>query len=450
MNRLFFRFFLLVMLSITLATFVIYGAISWIFGDPLEENAARQAAPQIFLLEQYIDKAPTDEWLVRLNKVREVSHIKLELIPLQQALAGLPPKRHQALQSGAVVIDAANKSFVRRVDLHGEKYVGSEGDVVLAQDLPIDLALAIKMEALRYVIVALALLIPIALWSRAHWQGLQNLSKVADEFGNGKLTARANIKKSASIYPLAEHINRMAGRIQTLLGAQQHLLHSVSHELRTPIARLEFGLELLRKIAPDSSLNSSLNSSLDTRIDAMQDDLAELNALVGELLTMAKLDQQQSIQMSPFELTPALHNCLAGLHHELAQHDVTIRLEQDHAIILGEQRLLSRAIGNLLKNAAKYSPRQIIISSVHTLDGIDIIVEDDGPGIPEAEREHVFEPFYRLDRSRDRATGGFGLGLSIAKQALQQHGGLISVTQSALGGARFVLHLPADCVEFAS
>ena len=434
MNRLFFRFFLLVMLSITLATFLIYGAISWLFGDPLEENAARQAAPQIFLLEQYIDKAPADEWLVRLNKVREVSHVKLELIPLQQALTRLPAKQHKNLQTGAVVIDAGNKSFFRRVDLLGEKYVGSEDDVVLAQDLPIDLAFAIKMEALRYVIVALALLIPIALWSRSHWQGLQNLSRVADEFGNGKLSVRANIKKSASIYPLAEHINRMAGRIQGLLGAQQHLLHSVSHELRTPIARLEFGMELLRKAAQ--------NPTLEPRIDAMQEDLTELNSLVSELLEMVKLDQQDQTQMTPFDLAPALQNCLAGLSVELARHEVTIRLASDQMIIIGEQRLLMRAIANLLKNAAKYSQRQILLSSRYTDYGIDIVVEDDGPGIPEEERERIFEPFYRLDRSRDRATGGFGLGLAIARRAIQQHGGNITVTQSALGGASFALHLP--------
>ena len=445
MNRLFFRFFLLVMLSITLATFLIYGAISWLFGDPLEENAARQAAPQIFLLEQYIDKAPADEWLVRLNKVREVSHVKLELIPLQQALTRLPAKQHKKLQNGAVVIDAGNKSFFRRVDLLGEKYVGSEDDVVLAQDLPIDLAFAIKMEALRYVIVALALLIPIALWSRSHWQGLQNLSRVADEFGNGKLSVRANIKKSASIYPLAAHINRMADRIQTLLGAQQHLLHSVSHELRTPIARLEFGLELLRKAAQDPKVISTI----DTRIDAMQDDLTELNSLVSELLDMVKLDQHNAGQMLPFELAPALQRCLDGLSFELAQHEVIVRLEADEMIIFGEQRLLMRAIANLLKNAAKYSQRQILVSSHYSNDGIDIQVEDDGPGIPEQERERIFEPFYRLDRSRDRATGGFGLGLAIARRAMQQHAGTITVAQSALGGACFVLHLPTKAEELS-
>lgn len=452
MNRLFFRFFLLVMLSITLATFVVYGAISWLFGDPLEENAARQAAPQIFLLEQYIDKAPADEWLVRLNKVREVSHVKLDLIPLQNALARLPAARHAALQSGAVVIDAGNKTFLRRVDLRGDKYVGSEDDVVLAQDLPIDTALALKMEALRYVIVALALLIPIALWSRAHWQDLQELSKVADAFGDGQLSARASIKKSASIFPLAERINSMATRIQTLLGAQQHLLHAVSHELRTPIARLEFGMELLRKAAKEPAIEK--------RIDAMQEDLTELNALVSELLNMAKLNQQQVMQSAPFQLAATVQSCITGLQHELTVHEISINLANNNSdnnnriingIINGDQRLLARAISNLLKNAAKYAGGKIAISSnINREGGIDIVVEDDGPGIPAAEHERIFDPFYRLDRSRDRATGGFGLGLSIAQQAAQQHGGRVFVEKSALGGARFVIRLPSAAVDHSS
>ncbi|WP_229442689.1 hypothetical protein [Massilia psychrophila] len=95
MNRLFFRFFVLVMLSITVATFAIYFAISRLFGDPLAEIARRQAAAQIFLLEHYVDQAPADEWLVRLNKVREVSRVRLELMPLTSAPAGRPRARRR-------------------------------------------------------------------------------------------------------------------------------------------------------------------------------------------------------------------------------------------------------------------------------------------------------------------------------------------------------------------
>ena len=218
-NRIFFRFFVLVMLSITAATFVIYFAFSRLFGDPLEDIARRQAAAQIFLLEQYVDQAPPDEWLVRLNNVRIVSDVRYDLVPLAQVRAALPDSRHAALAQGEVVIDVANKAFYRRVDQTGERYVGSEDDVIHAQGLPIDTSRALWQEALRYAIVALALLVPIALWSRSHWQGLQQLSRVADEVGAGRLSARAVMPRSASIYPLAERMNAMAARIGQLLGA---------------------------------------------------------------------------------------------------------------------------------------------------------------------------------------------------------------------------------------
>lgn len=431
MNRIFFRFFVLVMLSITAATFVIYFAISRLFGDPLEDIARRQAAAQIFLLEQYVDKAPADEWLARLNKVREVSDVRFDLVGLDEARAALPGAERRALDRGEVVLDAANKAFYRRVDLDGERYIGSAAEVIRARNLPIDLALALEMEAVRYVIVALALLLPIALWSRSHWQGLQSLSKVADEFGAGKLDARAQTRPSASIYPLAERINHMAGRIAGLLESQKNLLHSVSHELRTPIARLKFGLELLGAKTDDPALHK--------RIAAMEGDVAELDGLVSELLGMARLDSAQALQLAPFELAPLLRECAQAL--QPAPPSLRCALADGLPGIEGDRRLLGRAVGNLLRNAHKYATGQIVLSAQAEGELVAIAVEDDGPGIPEDERERVFEPFYRLDRSRDRATGGFGLGLSIARKAVALHGGSLELERSRLGGARFVIRL---------
>jgi two-component system OmpR family sensor kinase len=433
-NRLFFRFFVLVMLSITVATFVIYFAINRLFGDPLEQIARRQAAAQIFLLEQYVDKAPADQWLVRLNKVREVSDVKLELVPLAAARAALAPAMRDALERGELVLDAGHKAFFRRVDLSGQRYIGSAEEAIHAQDLPIDIGLALQMEAVRYVIVALALLIPIGLWSRSHWRGLQSLSSVADRFGAGELSARASMKPRASMYPLAERINHMAERIEGLLAAQESLLHSVSHELRTPIARLEFGLELLRSAAADPALEK--------RIAGMEGDLAELDALVGELLGMSRLDSGPAPHPARCELGPLLQECVDRLGVP-----VETDFGADLGSINGDRRLLARALGNLLRNAHKYAQRRIAVSGRRSGERIEIVVEDDGPGIPQAERERIFEPFYRLDRSRDRATGGFGLGLSIARKAVALHRGTLRAEQSALGGARFVLTLPTRFVE---
>jgi two-component system OmpR family sensor kinase len=287
---------------------------------------------------------------------------------------------------------------------------------------------------LRYVIVALALLVPIALWSRAHWKALQSLSRVADEFGDGQLSARARLQPADAVYPLAERINAMAQRIQGLLEAQKTLLHSVSHELRTPIARLEFGLELLAERAAEPALVK--------RIQAMGGDVAELNALVNELLSMSRLDNAQAAQRAPLLLAPLLRDCADELHPRPGQ----LVCEIDDALggIDGDRRLLARAVGNLLRNAQKYAAHGVRLAARRDGGRIEIAVEDDGPGIPEAERERIFEPFYRLDRSRDRATGGFGLGLSIARKAVLLHGGTLHVEHSALGGARFVIGLPAS------
>jgi two-component system OmpR family sensor kinase len=430
-NRIFFRFFMLVMLSITAATFVIYFAMSRLFGDPLEDIARRQAAAQIFLIEQYVDAAPADEWLARLNRVREVSDTRFDLIPLPKARAFLPAASLGALDRGEVVLDVDGKSFYRRVDLKGERYIGSEDEVIHAQDLPIDVSLALQMEAVRYVIVALALLVPIALWSRSHWQSLQSLSRVADEFGAGKLSARARMQPSSSIYPLAERIDHMADRIEELLVSQKTLLHSVSHELRTPIARLEFALELLDAKANDPVLKK--------RIAAMEGDVLELNSLVNELLGMARLDSGQAPQRATVDVAALLGSVEAALPP--GQVSIGVECGLEVGTIEADARLLGRALSNLLRNAQKYAASQIRMTAWREGGRVVIAVEDDGPGIPVEERERIFEPFYRLDRSRDRATGGFGLGLSIARKAVLLHGGSLQVEGSQLGGARFVVVL---------
>ncbi|MFZ6721358.1 ATP-binding protein [Undibacterium sp. Ji49W] len=435
MNRLFLRFVILVMLSISVATIAVYVVIRSFFGDPLEEVAQQQAAGQVFLLTQYVDQAGPDEWLVRLNKIREITHSKLELIPLQSALQQVAAEKKTQFMRGEVVIDIGAKSFYRRVDLQGLRYIGSDEEVLHAQELPIDVIPVIRTEVVRYIIVALCLLIPIAIWSSSHWRGLQALEKVADEFGEGHLKIRAQTRESDSIYPLAQRMNQMAARIEGLLDAQKSLLHSVSHELRTPIARLEFGLELLRNAAKDPKL--------ETRAAAMEADLLELNSLVTELLSLSKLDQQPALKLAEFVVADCLQTCLDSLQHELSGFQVDTLFSDEVISMIADQHLLARAVSNLLRNAGKYASQHISLTLKKAGGDIIIMLDDDGPGIPVEEREQIFNAFYRLDRSRDRATGGFGLGLAITQKAIQAHGGHITVEDSPLGGARFVVHLPA-------
>jgi two-component system OmpR family sensor kinase len=249
------------------------------------------------------------------------------------------------------------------------------------------------------------------------------------------------MKPSASIYPLAERINHMADRIEDLLEAQQSLLHSVSHELRTPIARLEFALELLDARARDPDLSK--------RVKAMEGDLRELNSLVNELLDMSKLDSARNLRAEPTALAAVLRECTEMLPPSPHALDCALgnELGDERGDALGEleldRRLLARAVSNLLRNAQKYAGSRILLAATRSAHGVEITVDDDGPGIPVEERDKIFDPFYRLDRSRDRATGGFGLGLSIARKAVALHGGSLRAESSPLGGARFVITLPA-------
>jgi len=435
MNRIFFRIVPLILLAIAVAAFTIYFALRYVFGDPLEDIARKQASGAIFLLEHYVDQAPADEWLVRLNKVREVSGLTLELVPLDTAKSSAGQATQAALERGELVLDIGTKSFYRRVDLAGERYVGSNDEVLHVSGLPIDVGLELKMELLRYAIVALCVLVPIAVWSRRHWLELQALSKVAESLGDGQLSVRAATQQSSSLFPLARRMNDMAERIQNLLAAQKSLLHSVSHELRTPISRIEFGLELLR--------GKTERGEIETRVDAMQEDVRELDVLVNELLTLARLDREQPVKVEPFALADVLQECAGRLEHALNGKQLALQIDDTLGQTDGDRRLLARAVGNVLANAAKYANSRIQLSAARAgAEWADITIDDDGPGIPPEERDQVFEPFHRLDRSRDRATGGYGLGLAIARKAVALHDGTIAVADSPLGGARLVLRIP--------
>ena len=436
MTRLFWRSALLVLLAISLASGVIYATFSHLFGDPLEHIARDQAAGQIFLLEQYIDQAPADEWLARLNKVREVSDVTLELQPLAAALAALPASRRTPLLQGALVLDVGGKGYYRRVDTRGARYAGSEGDVLHAQNLPIDVGQALRMEAIRFAVIALCLLLPLAWWTRAHGRSLAALSRMADDFGQGRLDARARVGPASSIAPLAGRINEMAERIGSLLEARKHLLLSVSHELRTPIARLEFGLALL------AERHAAGQPAMLGRIGAMEADVGELKTLVNELLGLMRLDHGQALPCQPFALAPLLHGCAAASGGP-PQLTLSADIAGDLGELHGDPGLLARAVGNLLGNAAKYAVACIALSASRDGDMLCIVIDDDGPGIPAEERERVFAPFYRLAREQDHAAAGHGLGLAIAARAVMLHGGSIAVGDSPLGGARFTIRLRA-------
>jgi two-component system sensor histidine kinase RstB len=263
---------------------------------------------------------------------------------------------------------------------------------------------------------------------------IYQLARVSRAIGTGRLDARADEKAPAPLGKLARDINGMAQQLDQLLQEQQAMTGAVAHELRTPIANLRFALDLTRSTDDVEQLREQI-AEMDVDIDA-------LDELVDELLTYARLRHSgDTVSKQSLRLKPLLAQQLDKLGP--LQPGMNYRLECDDELqLVANERDVLRAVSNLLRNAQRYARQQVQISVQPQADQLILAVEDDGPGIPLAERQRVLLPFTRLDQSRSRASGGFGLGLAIVQRIVQQHQGQILIEDSVLGGSRICLHFP--------
>ncbi|MBJ2349620.1 MULTISPECIES: ATP-binding protein [Pseudomonas] len=287
------------------------------------------------------------------------------------------------------------------------------------------------------VLIGATMLACLLLWLRPHWRDLERLKRTAERFGKGHLSERTKIAPSSNIGSLAHVFDTMAGDIENLLNQQRDLLNAVSHELRTPLTRLDFGLAL--------ALSEDMPTASRERLQGLVAHIRELDELVLELLSYSRLQNPERLpERVEVPLDEFIDSILGSLDEDLAAPEVVIDVLLHGALerFVLDPRLTARALQNLLRNAMRYCEKRIQVGVLVSEQGCEIWVDDDGIGIPDSERERVFEPFYRLDRSRDRATGGFGLGLAISRRALQAQGGTLTVEASPLGGARFRLWLP--------
>ncbi|AIR90986.1 ATP-binding protein [Pseudomonas cremoricolorata] len=287
------------------------------------------------------------------------------------------------------------------------------------------------------VLIGAALLGCILLWVWPHWRDLERLKDTARRLGLGQLSERTQISPHSNIGELARVFDTMAGDLERHLNQQRELLNAVSHELRTPLTRLDFGLVLLFDEVPAASRK---------RLLELVGHVRELDELVLELLSYSRLEnaeqQRERVEVSLPELVDSV---LGGFAEELDSRGIRweVHSEDDLPRFVLDPRLTARAVQNLIRNAMRYCECRLLLRvELDAEGGCKLTVEDDGIGIPVEERERIFQPFYRLDRSRDRSTGGFGLGLAISRRAIEGQGGTLNVGPSSLGGAQFVIRLP--------
>ncbi|WP_027858956.1 ATP-binding protein [Marinobacterium jannaschii] len=264
---------------------------------------------------------------------------------------------------------------------------------------------------------------------------LKHLERAALAFAEGDFSARAPENRSLRVAGLNHAFNCMAEQIESLIASHKRLTNAVAHELRTPIFRLRCQLELLDY---DLSVQEHQKYS-----EGMEEDLTELDELVDELLSYARMQRNDiQLEMQAVLLDQWLLEQQSRLERS-CHHCLTVTPARRPMPASIDGRLLLRALSNLIRNADNHAVSRIAIRLEELPPCFCLHVDDDGPGIPPADRERVFEPFERLDSARTRATGGHGLGLSIVREIMQQHGGHVEVSVSPLGGARVSLCLPA-------
>ncbi|MFT5708842.1 MAG: two-component system sensor histidine kinase RstB [Oceanospirillaceae bacterium] len=273
----------------------------------------------------------------------------------------------------------------------------------------------------------------IALWVYFLHRKLKVLELSAIKIANGDFTTRVPVHYKCRVGGLNTAFNKMAERIEQLIGSHQRLTNAVAHELRTPIFRLRCQAELLEYGIEETEHNQY--------IEGIEEDLSELDLLVAEMLSYARMELNEEIfVLENYELGDWLND-----HRIILQRccKKSLSLEIGEKIALQfDSRLLMRALSNLVRNADIHANNQIQIRYFTRDNYVVICVDDDGGGIPEADRSRIVEPFERLDDARTRNSGGHGLGLSIVRGIVQQHGGKIFISQSQLGGASVCLYLP--------
>lgn len=354
---------------------------------------------------------------------------------LEPPVIGLGPRQLALLRTGYPVImfNPNGRAMTMYVDMEDDPRILRMGPVELLDLYPFRLLATIVLFMLASISIAIYVLV------RGLEQRLRKMEEAATQISQGHLDIRVNMQGSDSIGQLALAFNSMASHIQRLLSIQKEMIHGISHELRTPVARLRFALEMVA--------DAETPFDREQYINGMDHDIEELDKLVDEILTYANLEQSTPVIRYEREDVEQIVAQVVEEHCRL-QTRVTIEHVPCKALkhcrrIDVDKRYIHRAIQNLVGNACRYAESAVRVRFSVSHDSCRVDVEDDGLGIPEDQRDWVFTAFSRLDDSRARASGGYGLGLSIVRRIMTWHNGQVMVGKSEhFKGAQFSLVWP--------
>jgi two-component system sensor histidine kinase CpxA len=296
---------------------------------------------------------------------------------------------------------------------------------------------------------AISGVVTIALAFMLTWP-IRTLRRAAREIATGNLNARVSwaglskdgkLRKGDEIQGLMFDFNEMASRLEALVNAQRLLLRDVSHELRSPLSRLNVALELGREEA---------TGTMHVHLDRIEREALRLNNLIGQLMALSHMETIHEVtRQDNLSLNKLVTDLLPDLQYEAKGRKchITATIVRN-CVVRGDAELLQRALENVIRNAIRYTPEDGVVKidlDTDESNGVRravLSVSDDGPGVPDEELEAILRPFYRVDKSRQSSTGGFGIGLAIADRAVHLHEGRLVARNSPTGGLRVEMHVP--------
>ncbi len=431
MKKIFLSFYLFVLITLAVLEFGFSPIVGMLIQSHIEGHLARYyrdlTKGTYDLLQKELQRHPQGNWPQTIAGLQPRFGYPISLISHEQI--ELSPQEREQLFDGQIVVRGDGDQFHQRI---------GQGDLVLTLGpFPEFKANIVALEISLWASVIILLGLITLIWVVPFYRRLNSVSDAALAFGNGDFSRRAQLPHRSALAPLATAFNNMADRIQQLIKSHKQLTSAVSHELRTPIARIRFGMQMIADAGDPAERHE--------HITGIRRDVDELEDLVTELLEYARFDRERPpLDVRSYPLNSWLQAIVSASNQ--AHTGIGVRLKATPSAgpvnCMFDARYLNRAVTNLLHNARRYA-RQRITVSLRTHPGhVAITVDDDGPGIPVNERKKIFDPFVRLDESRSRESGGYGLGLAIVRQVARWHDGRVTASASPDGGARFTIEWP--------
>jgi signal transduction histidine kinase len=425
----FFRAYIAIVTGIVLVALLLSPLLSSFTDDDPEATLAAQYLPVFRLLQRELSNVAPDDIAGHLAFTLGDIGVPVAVVPLDDfggadALDGDPGEIHVFYDSGDAPILYQGIPDTRLLLAVGPLPRETESGW-----------LDVLVTSAYYALVALILL----LWIRPFYRDLSRLRAVAAEFGKEDFSARVQLNAKSNIFPVAQSFNAMADRIEYLVSAHRELTNAVSHELRTPLARFKFSLEILARSTDAAKRQQYL--------DNMKADVVELEQLIDEMLSYARLSEQNLLmKLVDMDLRQWLQQELAAYANERVTVTCSFAVQPSTADYRSafNPELMARALHNIVRNGLRYARSMINVHAQLNGDTVTIRICDDGPGIPPDMHEKIFEPFSRLETSRDKASGGYGLGLAIAARILQRHQGRVSAANCEPNGTCFTLAWPRN------